>query len=235
MKTCDEAERGGDMEFSFSAKQRQTLAAYFRLLPDGLVQLFLNRCEHAITAWQAEWPKSRQAGTKDANAHLRALSSAIHKVRGAIEKLPDGASHSLWMQWQCEHGKDTLTAATHTQAARQGYIMQLLELEQLASRLAGDLAHAGGMAKYCESDLVDGLVRAYMGSSFDRKPSAAGESMFMKFVGEIATILPLPGGARLTLGKDLVASSIKWHLAQAEQEAKWTEANFEFPQSKQGS
>lgn len=235
MMTRDEAERAGDMEFSFSAKQRRTLAACFRLLPDDLVQPFLNRCEHAITAWQAEWPKSRQAGTKDANAHLRALSSAIHKVRCAIEKLPDVASHALWMQWQCEHGKDTFTAATHTQAARQDYTMQLLELEQLTSTLAGNLAHAGGPAKYCESDLADRLVRAYVDSSFDRKPSAAGESMFMQFIGEVTAMLTLPGGVRLTMGKDLVASSIKWHLAQVEQESKWREAMFEFPQSKQGS
>lgn len=221
--------------FKFDATQRLTLAACFRLLPDDLVQSFLNRCEYAITEWRVGWPMGRRLGNKNSNARLRALSKAILNARCEIEKLPDAASHALWVKWQCAHGKEIPPAATSTRAAKQAYTSQLLELEQMASELAGDMAQAGGIVKYCERDLVDRLVQAYMGTSFNRKPSAAPEGMFMLFLGELAGMLTLPGGGKLTMGKDLVDDSIKWHLERESQLSKWEVGMYEFPQSKQGS
>lgn len=221
--------------FKFDAARRRTLAACFRLLPDDLVQSFLDRCEYAITGWRAEWPMGRWIGNKNSNARLRALGAAILNARCEIEKLPDAASHALWVRWQCPLGDVTIAATTNTRAAKQAYILQLLKLGQMATELAGDMSHAGGAVKYCERDLVDRLVQAFIDSSFNRKPSAAPEGMFMLFLGELAEMLTLPNSAALTLGKDLVAASIKWHLKRESQFQEWEAAMYEFPPNKQSS
>lgn len=217
--------------FKFDAVRRQTLAARFRLLPDDLVQSFLNRCEYAIAEWQAEWPVGKSLGNKNTNARLRALSDSIYKVRHEIESLPDGAACALWSNWQYAHGK----SITNLRAPERFYLAQLLELEQMTSVLAKDMAHAGGAVKYCESGLIDRLVQAFMDSSFNRKPSAAPNGMFMRFLGDIADMLKLPDGGKLTLGKDLAADSIKWHSERGAEFQKWESGMYEFPQSKQGS
>jgi hypothetical protein len=217
--------------FKFDAVQRRTLAARFRLLPDDRVQSFLNRCEYAITEWRTEWPVGGTLGNKSSNTRLRALSDAIHEVRCEIERLPDGAACALWSNWQYAHRKDI----TNLRVPEMLFLAQLLELEQMASELAGNMAHVGGIVKYCEHDLIDRLVQAFMDSSFNRKPSAAPNGMFMRFLGDIADMLKLPDGGELTLGKHLVDDSIKWHLAREEQLSKWNAGMYEFPQSEQGS
>lgn len=217
--------------FNFDATQRRTLSARFRLLPDDLVQPFLNRCEHAVTEWRVEWPMGKPLGNKSSNARLRALSDAIHKVRCEIERLPDGAACVLWSNWQYAHGKNI----TNLRVPERVYLAQLLELEQMSSELAGDMAHVGGTVKYCERGLIDRLVQAFMDSSFNRKPSAAPNGMFMRFLGDIADMLKLPDGGELTLGKRLVDDSIKWHLERESQLSRWDAGMYEFLQSKQGS
>jgi hypothetical protein len=197
--------------FKFNHKQRQTLAATLRRFPDDLVQSFLNRCEYAITEWRAAGLQNRRIESNGNRSSLRILGKAIRKVRGEINGLSDEASCALWVSWQYEKCGDI----TKLWAAKNAYLLHLLELEQLASTVADELprAAAGGVEKSCEIDLVNRLVEAYLDSSFGRKPSAAPTGIFMSFLGELENMLTLPGGNNLVLGKHIVATSIK-HLSQ---------------------
>ena len=214
--------------FKFDRKQRQTLAARLCKFPDDLVQSFLNRCEYAITEWRADWPENKRLIGQGDGASLLALSEAILNVRCEINKLPDGASCALWSMWQHERGEDI----TKLLAAKNAYLHNLLELEQLAGREADNITRAGGVAKRCESDLVDRLVQTYLDASFGRKPSAAPAGIFMRFLGELENMLTLPTCKKLTLGKDIVNASIEWHVQREAQLQSWEAGMYELSAKK---
>lgn len=214
------------MGFKFSEEQRRTLAGQMKRLPVDLVQSFLNRCESAISEWQADWPVERMAGNKGASDQLRALSDALTQVRCEIMKLPEGASAALWISLhEAQAEKNTIRPWT----VRDAFVSHLLMLEQEAGKLAGDLSGAGGVVKYCESDLVDRLVQAYFESSFLRPPSDATNGIFMHMLGEIENILALPGGGKLTMGRDIVGASIAWHKRREAEFAQYQAGMYEFP------
>lgn len=218
------------MEFTFSEAQRLTLAGQMKRLPADLVQSFLNRCEQAISEWQADWPPGRIACNKGASDQLRALNDALLKARCEIMKLPEGASAALWSRLrEAQTGEMTIRPL----AVRDAFVQRLLMLEQEAGTLAGDLASAGGVVKCCESELAGRLVQAYFDSSFSRPPSYAPNGIFMRVLGEIENILTLPGGKKLTMGKDIVKASIEWCARREEEFAQWRAGMFEFPAKKE--
>lgn len=214
------------MGFTFSKEQRHTLSEHMKRLPADLVQSFLNRCEQAISEWQAEWPLERMTGNKGASDRLRALSDALLQVRCEIMKLPEGASYALWIRL---HEAQTERNTVRPWAVRDAFVSRLLVLKQEAGTLADDLSNAGGVVKYCERDLVDRLVQAYFDSSFSKQPSDATNGTFMRMVGEIENMLSLPGGKKLTMGRDIVGDSIKWHKRREEEFAQWRAGMYEFP------
>ncbi len=212
-------------QFRFSEAQRRALALHMKLLPVDPVQSFLNRCEYAIAEWQADWPVEKMMeGNKGAGDQLRAVSTALLQARCEIMKLQEGASAALWIRL---HEVQTAKNTTKPWAVRDAYLLRLLELAQMASTLADDF-RAGGVVKYCERDLVDRLVQAFIDSSFNRVPSAAPNGIFMHFLGELENMLTLPGGKKLTLGKDIVAASIECHKQQAAQLEQWQAGMYEF-------
>lgn len=214
------------MGFTFSKKQRRTLAGQMKRLPADLVQSFLNRCEQAISEWQADWPLERMAGNKGAGDQLRALSDALLKVRCKIMNLPEGTSRALWIRL---HEAQTERNTIRPWAVRDTFVSGLLMLEQEAGTLAGDLSGAVGVVKSCESDLVDRLVQAYLDSSFSRPPSDATNGIFMRVLGELENILPMPGSGKLTMGRDIAGASIKWHKRREAEFAQYQAGMYEFP------
>lgn len=214
------------MGFTFSEAQRRMLAGHMKRLPADLVQSFLNRCEYAISEWQADWPLKRMASNKGASDQLRALSNALLKARCEIMKLPEGASAALWIRL---HEAQTERNTIHPWAVRDAFMLRLLALEQEAGTLADDFSNAGGVVKDCERDLVDRLVQAYFDSSFSRPPSDATNGIFMRVLGEIENMLTLPGGKKLALGRNLAKGSIQWHKRRNEECALWHAGMYEFP------
>lgn len=212
-------------QFSFSELQRRTLAAHMKRLPVDLVQSFLNRCERAISEWQADWPVKRMAGNKGASDNLRALSDALLQARREIMKLPEGASAALWTRL---HEEQTGQYTIKPWAVRHACLLKLLALEQEASTLAGDFLHAGGVVKACERDLVDRLVLAYFDSSFARPPSDAHNGIFMRVLGEFENMLTLPGGSKLTLGRDIARDVIKLHKGRQAEFSQYQAGMYEF-------
>lgn len=218
------------MGFTFSEEQRRILTQHMKRQPADLVQSFLNRCECAISEWQTDWPLKRMTGNKGTSDQLRALSDALLKVRCEIMKLPEGASCALWIRL---HKEQTDRSTIYPWAVRDAFVSRLLVLEQVAGALLGDLSGAGGVVKLCERELVDRLVQAYFDSSFSRPPSYAPNGIFMCVLGEIENILTLPGGKRLTMGKDIVKASIEWCARREEEFAQWRAGMFKFPSKKE--
>lgn len=137
-------------------------------------------------------------------------------------KLPEGASCALWLRLHEEQtGKNT----TKPWTVRSAYLAQLLALEQTAGTLAGEFSDAGGVVKYRERDLVDKLVQAYF-DSFNLQPSSSG-GPFMLVLGELQEYMrTLLGENNLTMGRDIVRASIKWHKQREAQLA----GMYEFPE-----
>lgn len=214
------------MGFTFSKEQRRTLTEHMKRLPADLVQSFLNRCEYAISQWQADWPLEKMMGNKGASDQLRALSDALLHVRCEIMKLPEGASAALWTRL---HEAQTERNTIRPWAVRDAFMLRLLMLKQETGTLADDLSNAGGVVKYCERDLVDRLVQAYLDSSFSKQPSDATNGTFMRVLGEIENMLSLPGGKKLTMGRDIVGASIEWHKRREEEFAQLRAGMYEFP------
>lgn len=216
--------------FSFSKEQRRTLSAHMKRLPADLVQSFLNRCEHAVSEWQADWPAERMAGNKGASDKLRALSDALLQAKCEIMKLPEGASAALWTRL---HEEQTGQYTIQPWAVQRAYLSQLLALEQVAGILADDFSRAGGVVKYCERDLVDRLVQAYFDSSFTSPPSSAN-GPFMRVLGEFENMLTLPGGNKLTMGKGIAGDLIEWHKHRQAEFAQYQTGMYEFPAKQDG-
>lgn len=141
-------------------------------------------------------------------------------------KLPEGASCALWIRL---HEAQTKRNTVRPWAVRDAFVLRLLALEQEAGTLADDLSNAGGVVKHCERDLVDRLVQAYFDSSFRRPPSDATNGIFMRALSEIENMLSLPGGKKLTMGREIVGASIEWHKRRNEECAQWRAGMYEFP------